>query len=93
MARAVDGNYRFATIALSEEDLAKYITNNDFRFPVYTRLNVETVQSYKLGGTPQTIVISGDGHVQKNWMGAYLGATKTEVETFFGTKLPDLPPS
>jgi hypothetical protein len=69
------------------------ITNKDFRFPVYMRLSADTLQAYKLGGTPQTLVISGEGRVQKNWMGAYNGATKTDIETFFRIKLPDVPRS
>ena len=45
---------------------------------------------YKLVGTPQTIVISRDGRVIKNWQGAYTGDLKSEVERFFGVQLPDL---
>jgi peroxiredoxin len=93
LAKIANGSYRFVTITLSEDNLREYIANKDFRFPVYTRLSVETLRAYKLGGTPQTLVISGDGRVQKNWMGAYMGETKTDIEAFFKTKLPDLPQS
>jgi len=62
----------------------------DFHFPVYTGLKTNTTQAYKFGGTPQTLVISSDGHVQKNWMGAYAGATKSEIEAYFEVHLPEL---
>lgn len=93
LAKGASGGFRFATITLSEDHLREYITNKDFRFPIYMRLSAETLQAYKLGGTPQTLVISGEGRVQKNWMGAYTGANKTDIEAFFGIKLPDLPRS
>jgi peroxiredoxin len=93
LAKAVSGKYRFATITLSEDNLQQYIATKDFQFPVYARLSVDTLRAYKLGGTPQTLVISNDGRVQGNWMGAFTGDTRTELETFFKIKLPDLPKS
>ncbi len=47
-------------------------------------------REYKLLGTPQTLVISNDGHVIRNWQGAYSGKLKSEIERFFGVQLPGL---
>ena len=47
---------------------------------------------YKLVGTPETLVISSDGHVMRNWQGAYRGELKSEIERFFGVQLPGLSP-
>jgi hypothetical protein len=47
---------------------------------------------YRLGGTPQTIVISTDGKVLQNWVGAYADKQQMEVEKFFGLTLPGLTP-
>ena len=57
-------------------------------FPVYSALSPETIKALGLGGTPQTIVVSTDGKVIKNWMGAYTETIQPEVETFFGVRLP-----
>lgn len=91
LAKDIGPNYRFSTIALSEKDLPDYITSKDFHFPVLTRLSLDTLKAYKLGGTPQTLVISSEGRVQKTWMGAYMGDTKKDIEAFFNVRLPDLP--
>jgi peroxiredoxin len=91
LAKSINGSYRFATISLSEDKLQEYMTQKDFQFPVYAGLSINTARAYKFGGTPQTLVISSDGHVQKNWMGAYMGETKREIETYFNVQLPDLP--
>jgi hypothetical protein len=43
-----------------------------------------------LESTPQTIIISPDGRVMKNWVGAYGESLRPEVEAYFGIKLPGL---
>ncbi len=90
LAKGINGSYRFAAVSLSEEKLQEYITEKDFKFPIYTGLSISTAKAYKFGGTPQTLVISSDGRVQKNWMGAYAGATKSEIEEYFHITLPEL---
>jgi peroxiredoxin len=90
LAKSIDSRYRFATISLSEDNLQDYIKQKDFNFPVYTGLTMDTTKAYKFGGTPQTLVISSDGHIQKSWMGAYTGATKSEIEAYFNVHLPEL---
>ena len=59
-------------------------------FPVYTGLKSDTIQALGLGGTPQTIVISPEGLVLKNWPGAYREQTQREVEDYFQVRLPGL---
>ena len=90
LANNLKGTYRFATISLSEDKLQEYIAEQDFQFPVYAGRTPKTVMAYKLGGTPQTMVLSSDGRVQKNWMGAYAGETKSEIESYFNIQLPDI---
>jgi len=57
---------------------------------VYTDLSDDTKKAYKMGGTPQTIVVSSDGQVLQNWNGAYTGEQQKQVEEFFGITLPGL---
>jgi peroxiredoxin len=84
------GQYRFIGLSLSEQTLPEYVAKNDLKLPVYSGLSPETLKTYKLGGTPQTIVISPEGKVLQDWAGAYVGDQKTQVEAFFHVKLPGL---
>jgi hypothetical protein len=61
-------------------------------FPVYYEPSLATYKSYKLGGTPHTIVISPDGKVMNDWAGAYNAELRPEVEGFFGVSLPGIKP-
>lgn len=84
------GQYRFIGISLSEEGLADYVTKNGYNFPVYFGLSPETLKTYKLRSTPQTIVISPEAKVLRDWTGAYAGDQKSQVEAFFHVSLPGL---
>jgi peroxiredoxin len=85
-----NAQYRFIGISLSEQGLADYVAKNDLKLPVYSGLSPETLNTYKLGGTPQTIVISPEGKVLKDWAGAYFGDQKSQIEAFFHVSLPGL---
>jgi peroxiredoxin len=84
------GHYRFVGLSLSETTLGEYVAKNNLTFPVYSGLSPETLKAYKLGSTPQTIVISPDGKVLQDWVGAYAGDQKSQVEAFFRVKLPGI---
>jgi peroxiredoxin len=82
--------YRFIGLSLSEQGLAEYVRKNDLGLPVYSGLSPETMATYKLGTTPQTILISPEGKVLQNWAGAYVGDQKSRIEAFFHVSLPGL---
>jgi peroxiredoxin len=82
--------YRFIGVSLSEEGLAQYVAKNDLRLPVYSELSRDVKAAYKLSGTPQTIVVSPEGRVLQDWVGAYVGEEKSQVEAFFHVNLPGL---
>jgi hypothetical protein len=84
------GEYRFIALSLSDDTLAEYVAKNDLKLPVYSGLSTDTKAAYKLSGTPQTIVVSPDGRVLQNWMGAYVGDQKSQVEAFFRVTLPGI---
>ncbi len=84
------GEYRFIGLSLSEDTLAEYVAKNDLELPVYSGLSMDTKAAYKLSSTPQTIVVSPEGRVLQNWMGAYVGDQKSQVEAFFHVSLPGL---
>jgi peroxiredoxin len=82
--------YRFIGLSLSEEGLVQYVSKNELKIPVYSGVSIEAKQAYKLAGTPQTIVVSADGRVLQDWMGAYVGEEKSQVEAFFHATLPGI---
>jgi hypothetical protein len=48
------------------------------------------MREYKLGGTPQTIVVSPQGQVTRIWSGAFAEDLQREVEDYFSVKLPGI---
>ncbi|HET8925251.1 MAG TPA: TlpA disulfide reductase family protein [Candidatus Acidoferrum sp.] len=84
------GQYRFISLSLSEEGLAEYVARNNLSVPVYCGLSPETLATYKLGNTPQTIVVSPKGKVLQDWVGAYVGEQKSQIEAFFHITLPGI---
>jgi peroxiredoxin len=84
--------YRFIGVSLTDEGLAEYVTKNQLKLPIYSGPSLETLKSYKLGSTPQTIVISPEGKVLQDWLGAYIGDQKSQVESFFHVNLPGVTP-
>lgn len=86
-------DYRFIGISLSKEGLEKYVADHQLTFPIYTDVPKETGEAYKMGGTPQTVVISPQGKVLQNWIGAYAGEQRSQVEKYFDTTLPGIQPA
>jgi peroxiredoxin len=84
------GQYRFIGLSLSDATLPEYVAKNDLKLPVYSGLSPETLKAYKLGSTPQTIVISSEGKVLQDWAGAYVGDQKSQIEAFFHVTLPGI---
>jgi len=85
-----DAEYRFIGLSLSGEGLSSYVRAHGLALPTYSELPQDLLQVYKLHGTPQTIVVSPEGRVIQNWMGAYVGNQKSQVEAFFHVSLPGI---
>lgn len=81
-------DYRFIGISLSQEGLEEYLSIQTLPFPVYIDIPKESGDAYKMGGTPQTVVVSSQGQVLQNWVGAYVGDQKSQVEAYFKVTLP-----
>lgn len=90
LAETKRNDFRFIGLSLSEPGLQGYLEGHNLNFPVYTRLTSETIAAFGLGSTPQTIVVSPDGRVLKNWTGAYIERIQSEVESYFEIQLPGL---
>jgi peroxiredoxin len=87
------GSYRFVGISLTDKDVKDYVVKNRLDIPIYMNPSEEAQREYKLGTTPQTIVVSPDGKVLQNWVGAYTGEQQTQIEKYFGVKLPGITPA
>ncbi len=84
---------RFVGLSLAPDSVGTYVAQQGLTplLPVVvTRLSAATMSAYHFGGTPQTVVISPDGRVVKNWSGAWTQKTQAEVEAFFHVTLPGL---
>lgn len=89
LASAIEGRYRIIGLFLGSGDPKKYASEHRLTFPFYSEIASDARAAYRLGGTPQTIVISG-GKIAANWVGAYGENRGYEIATFFGFKLPGL---
>lgn len=90
LAANASDRYRFIALSLESDKLAEYVTQKKLEFPVYTDLPLVPMKQYKLGGTPQTIVVSPKGEVLKVWSGAFADGLQKDVESYFGVNLPGI---
>ncbi len=90
LAEKAGDRYRFVALSLDSEKLTEYVTGHQLNFPIYTDLPFGPLQQYKLGGTPQTIVVSQRGVVMKTWSGAFADETLKDVESYFQVRLPGI---
>jgi peroxiredoxin len=82
--------YRFIGISLTENALEGYVTENGLDIPVYAGVSAEAKTAYKMGSTPETIVVSPEGKVVQAWPGAYVDKSKSQVDSYFQVTLPGL---
>lgn len=90
LAANASDRYRFVGLSLDSDKLVDYVKQNQLEFPVYTELPLLPMKQYKLGGTPQTIVVSPKGEVLKVWSGAFADNLQKDVESYFGVRLPGI---
>jgi peroxiredoxin len=88
LTEQIKNRYEIIGIALDETGLQEFVREHQIKFPVYTDLPPSAIEAYRLGGTPETIVVSSEGIVQKAWMGGYSGPLQSAVEAFFSARLP-----
>jgi len=82
-------NYKFVGVSLTNEGLKEYLQTTPLPFSVVS-VGSDTAKAFKLGVTPETVVISPDGKIRKVWQGAFADAVQTEVEATFNVQLPGL---
>jgi peroxiredoxin len=94
MGSSLKDNYRFIGICLDRDlkELSQYVSRNELPFPIYHTPSSTDWTTYKLGGTPQTIVVSPEGKVLEEWSSAYSLDSRVAVESFFKINLPGIKP-
>lgn len=90
LAKQVEGKYRVIGLSLSDNDLNEYLTANPLMFPTYVGVTSEVAKTYKMGSTPQTIVVSKGGRVVASWNGAFVDRIKSSLERELDATLPSL---
>jgi hypothetical protein len=90
LAQETKGRYQTIGLSLSNTGLREYVDRNGLEFPIFTDLPPQTVLAYRLGGTPQTLLVSNNGKLIREWKGAYTGSNKKEIEDYFRLELPGL---
>lgn len=87
LATAKGGEFTFVGLSLSSKTLKEYLQAKPLPFPTYTDISPAALKALSFRGTPQTLVVAPGGRVLKNWMGAYRGPLKADIESYFGVKL------
>lgn len=88
LAKNKANEYRFIGISLDDAKLSDYLEEVSLNFPVYTRPSNEVFSAYRMGGVPQTVVVSPEGKIIREWRGAYIDKQRETVEEFFLLSLP-----
>jgi hypothetical protein len=71
-------------------NISELATKTKGRYRVVGVSTTPVSSTFRLGGTPQTILVSADGRVLEDWPGAYVGVQAQELEAYFGLRLPGL---
>lgn len=92
LARQASDRFRFVGLSLQERGVDASLKKLGIEFPSYYDASEQPVKSLHLNSTPQLVVISPQGTVIRNWIGAWNDATRRDVEAFFHVRLPGLAP-
>lgn len=91
LAGGVGERYTFIGLSNTSNKLDAYIASTPLPFPVVVPDKGKLPKGLDLKATPQTVVVSENGTVEKVWVGAFGGDIQADVEKYFGVQLPGLP--
>ena len=91
VAEATKATHDFVAVSNTSAEFVEYMQATPMPGPAYvldpTRLAAETPARY-FDPTPQLVVVSPDGRVERVWLGVLREAAQTDVERHFGITLP-----
>ncbi len=91
LARASAGRYRVVGITATT-DLKGFAAARGLDFEILGGVPEDATRALGLGGAPHTLVVSSQGRISDEWIGAFDGRRKRAVEDFFQIELPGLLP-
>ena len=90
LIKQAPGRYRLILLTLDEVGVEDYRKERKIDVPVYN-VSVQTLIAYGLGGTPETLLVSSDGTLLRDWVGAYLPDQQQQIQDTLGiSPLPGL---
>lgn len=90
LAAASDGRYRVIAVA-GETNLTAFREAHPLpSIEVFGGLTAESQAALGLSSTPHTLVVSAQGLVSHDWVGAYQGTVLRELEDLLNVSLPGL---
>lgn len=89
LQQAAGERYRFVGVA-TETNLRPFADAHGLTFELVGGVAPAILQTLKLSATPQTLVVSSNGVITHEWVGAFTGRTQREIEELFGLSLPGL---
>lgn len=88
LADGIKERHRLIGLSVIDSGLQEYIFQNGLPFPVYTI--VPTGAGSLISRTPRTLVVSREGKVIANWVGAYGNEVRSNLEQYFQLTLPGI---
>jgi AhpC/TSA family len=90
VSEADRSRFRFIGLSLRDEENGRLVAEQEkLGFQILKDLSAENMKALGLGSTPQTIVVSPQRRVLKNWIGFFAGDIKKQVCAFFDVSLPE----
>jgi peroxiredoxin len=89
LVAATRGRFRVVGLSASEK-AGEHLSARGVTIDLVSGFSQAIASEYRLGGTPQTIVVAPNGRVLRAWTGAYTGRVSGEIEAYFGIRLPGL---
>ena len=89
VARAQPERFRFVAVA-AETDLNNFARARDLDFEIIGAVSSPTLKALGFGATPHMLVVSSQGQISQEWVGAFQGRKQLSIESFFEVKLPGL---
>ncbi|HSC29929.1 MAG TPA: TlpA disulfide reductase family protein [Vicinamibacterales bacterium] len=91
LAASSGDRFRFMAVT-AERDVRSFVAARGFDFEVIQAVSDDTRRAFGFRGTPHTVVVSSQGLITHEWVGAYDRHHRRQIERLFDVALPGLTP-